>query len=88
MGAVLPNDRGWYGDKRSCSHPLDILVPPSYIGVCTYGERQFVAPDDPDAGDAAVVVFAKQDDTSKGIFSELVQALEHAWNTIGSSGSN
>lgn len=63
-------------------------VPPSYFGVCTYGERQFVAPDDPDAGDAAVVVFAKQDDTSKGIFSELVQALEHAWNIMGSLGNN
>lgn len=51
----------------------------------TYGERQFVAPDDPDAGDAAAVVFAKQDDTSKGIFSEFVQTLEHAWNIMGNS---
>lgn len=56
--------------------------------VCTHFERQFVAPDDPDAGDAAVVVFAEQDDTGKGIFSELVQALEHAWNTMGSLGNN
>lgn len=37
-----------------------------------------MAPDNPDAGDAAVVVVAKQNDTSKGIFSEFVQALEHA----------
>lgn len=47
-----------------------------------------MAPDDPDAGDAAAVVFAKQDDTSKGIFSEFVQALEHAWNIMGSLGNN
>lgn len=52
-------------------------VPHSHLA---YRERQFVAPDDPDAGDAAAVVFAKQDDTSKGIFSEFVQALEHACN--------
>lgn len=56
--------------------------------MCTYGERQFVTPDDPDAGDAAAVVFAKQDNTSKGIFSEFVQALEHAWNIVGSLGKN
>lgn len=50
--------------------------------MCTYSERQCVAPDDPDARDAAAVVFAKQDDTSKGIFSEFVQALKHACNNM------
>lgn len=59
---------------------LVIRVPRSYVGVCTYSERQFVAPNDPDARDAAVVVCAKQDDTCKGVFSEFVQALEHAYN--------
>lgn len=39
-----------------------------------------MAPDDPDARDAAVFVCAKQDDTCKGVFSEFVQALEHAYN--------
>lgn len=43
----------------------------------TYSEGQFLASEDPDARDAAVVVGAEQDDTGKGILSEFVQALEH-----------
>lgn len=43
----------------------------------TYSEGQFLASEDPDARDAAVVVSAEQDDTGKGILSEFVQALEH-----------
>lgn len=84
MDTVLPNDRGG-GEDGTFRH---FRVPPSYFGACTYGERQFVAPDDPDARDAAVVVFAEQDDTGKGIFAEFVQALEHAWNIMGSLGNN
>ena len=46
---------------------------PSY----TYSEGQVLASEDPDARDAAVIVGAKQDDTGKGVLSQLVQALEH-----------
>lgn len=42
-----------------------------------YSECQFLAPEDPDSRDAAVVVGAEQDNTGKGILSEFVQALEH-----------
>lgn len=45
--------------------------------VWTYREGQFLASEDPDARDAAVVVSAKQDDAGKGILSEFVKALEH-----------
>lgn len=45
----------------------------------TYREGQVLAPEDPDARDAAVVVSAKQKDTGEGVLSEFVQALEHTW---------
>lgn len=48
----------------------------------TYSEGQFLAPEDPDSRDAAVIVCAEQDDTGKGVLSEFVQALEHTcWKT-------
>lgn len=86
MDTVLPNEGGGHVVKCYRSHLFNIFKP-SYFGVCTYGERQLVAPDNPDAGDTAAVVFAKQDDTSKGIFSEFLQALEHAWNSTESLGN-
>lgn len=43
----------------------------------TYREGQFLASEDPDTRDAAVVVGAKQDDAGEGILSEFVQTLEH-----------
>lgn len=43
----------------------------------TYSEGQFLASEDPDAWDDAVIVGAKQEDTGEGILSEFVQTLEH-----------
>lgn len=43
----------------------------------TYSEGQFLASEDPDAWDAAVIVGAKQEDTGECILSEFVQTLEH-----------
>lgn len=47
----------------------------------TYSEGQLLASEDPDARDTAVVVGAEQNNAGKGILSQFVQALEHAWKS-------
>lgn len=42
-------------------------------------EGQFLATEDPDTRDGAVIVSAEEDDAGESVLPQLVQALEHAW---------